>query len=141
MRPPTRTGSSAGVNVDTVLADYQQSLPGEGKSHSRSNQSTESDRPRSVGWSDQFLEMDLPELDLKEGAQALRSTDRGTPAPSHLIRDRFTTTYHLYLNTGSYRTPGICHRPSAETSQSRNDPEQRWNYFGPNRKGGHRFYG
>jgi len=39
MRPPTGTGTSAGVNVnvDTVLADYQQSLPGEGKSRSRTN--------------------------------------------------------------------------------------------------------
>jgi len=37
MQPPARTGSSAGVNVDAVLADYQQSLPGEGKSHSKPN--------------------------------------------------------------------------------------------------------
>ena len=36
MRPPTTTGSSTGVNVDAVLSDYHQSLPGEGKSHSRS---------------------------------------------------------------------------------------------------------
>lgn len=37
MRPPTSTGSSAGLNVGVVIADYQQSLPGEGKSHSRTN--------------------------------------------------------------------------------------------------------
>ena len=37
MQPPTNTGSSAGVNLGAVLADYHQSLPGEGKSHSRTN--------------------------------------------------------------------------------------------------------
>lgn len=37
MQPPTNTGSASGLNVGVVLADYQQSLPGEGKSHSRSN--------------------------------------------------------------------------------------------------------
>lgn len=36
MLPPTNAAPSPNVNVDTVLADYQQSLPGEGKSHSRS---------------------------------------------------------------------------------------------------------
>lgn len=36
MRPPANTVPSPNVNVDTVLADYHQSLPGEGKSHSRS---------------------------------------------------------------------------------------------------------
>lgn len=36
MRPPPNVAPSPNVNVDTVLADYQQSLPGEGKSHSRS---------------------------------------------------------------------------------------------------------
>jgi hypothetical protein len=36
MRPPANAVPSPNVNVDTVLADYHQSLPGEGKSHSRS---------------------------------------------------------------------------------------------------------
>ena len=40
-------------------------------------------------WSDQLLERDLPESGLKEGVQARLSTetDRGTQAPSNLIRD------------------------------------------------------
>jgi len=39
MRPPVGTGPSAGanVNVDAVVADYQQSFPGEVKSHRRTN--------------------------------------------------------------------------------------------------------
>ena len=38
MRPPANAAPSpnTNINLDTVLADYQQSLPGEGKSHSRS---------------------------------------------------------------------------------------------------------
>lgn len=36
MRPPPSVAPPSNINVDTVLADYQQSLPGEGKSHSRS---------------------------------------------------------------------------------------------------------
>lgn len=36
MRPPANSAPSPNVTVDTVLADYHQSLPGEGKSHSRS---------------------------------------------------------------------------------------------------------
>ena len=36
MRPPPSAAPSTNLNLDTVLADYQQSLPGEGKSHSRS---------------------------------------------------------------------------------------------------------
>ena len=39
-------------------------------------------------WSVQFLEKDLPESDLREGAQVLRTTDRGTPVPSHPTRDQ-----------------------------------------------------
>ena len=39
-------------------------------------------------WSVQFLERDLPESDLREGAQVLRTTARGTPVPSHPTRDQ-----------------------------------------------------
>ena len=71
MRPPTSSGTSAGVNVDTVLADYQQSLPGEGKSHSRTNS-----RQGEFG-SNQLLERPVS----REGFAGIGSQGR-SPSPS-----------------------------------------------------------
>lgn len=72
MRPPTRTGSSAGVNVDAVLADYHQSLPGEGKSHSRSTSR------QSQMNSGQLLERPVS----REGFAGIGSQGR-SPSPSY----------------------------------------------------------
>ncbi|KAF9648422.1 hypothetical protein BDM02DRAFT_3096541 [Thelephora ganbajun] len=71
MRPPASTGTSTGVNVDAVLADYQQSLPGEGKSHSRTNS-----RQSQIG-SSQLLERPVS----REGFAGIGSQGR-TPSPT-----------------------------------------------------------
>ena len=72
MRPPTTTGNSTGVVVDTVLADYHQSLPGEGKSHSRTHS-----RQGEVGTS-QLLERPVS----REGFAGIGSQGR-SPSPSY----------------------------------------------------------
>ena len=71
MQPPARAGSSAGVNVDTLLADYQQSLPGEGKSRSKPN-----NRNSQIGPS-QLLERPAS----REGFAGIGSQGR-SPSPS-----------------------------------------------------------
>lgn len=72
MRPPTSSGTSAGVNVDAVLADYHQSLPGEGKSHSRTTS-----RQSEIG-SSQLLERPVS----REGFAGIGSQGR-SPSPSY----------------------------------------------------------
>jgi len=68
-------------------------------------------------WSDRFPGMDMEGLDLKEGAQVLRSTDRGTPAPSHLSKGRFHD--HLPPPPQHQATP---HARNLSPSLSRNFP-------------------
>ena len=72
MQPPMNTSSAGGVNVNTVLADYQQSLPGEGKSHARS-----SSRQSQIG-SSQLLERPAS----REGFAGIGSQGR-SPSPSY----------------------------------------------------------
>lgn len=71
MRPPPSNGPSSGINVDTVLSDYQQSLPGEPKSYSRS-----ASRQSQIG-SGQMLDRPVS----REGFAGIGSQGR-SPSPS-----------------------------------------------------------
>jgi len=71
MQPPTNKATPTGVNLGAVLADYHQSLPGEGKSHSRSNS-----RQSQMG-SSQLLERPAS----REGFAGIGSQGR-SPSPS-----------------------------------------------------------
>ena len=68
MRPPQNAAPSPNVNVDNVLEDYHQSLPGEGKSHSRS-----ASRQSQVG-SSQLLDRPAP----REGFVGIGSQGRSS---------------------------------------------------------------
>ena len=72
MQPPPNTVTSTGVNVDAVLKDYHQSLPGEPKSHARS-----SSRQSHIG-SSQLLERPVS----REGFAGIGSQGR-SPSPSY----------------------------------------------------------
>ena len=72
MRPPPSAGISTGVNVDAVLEQYHQSLPGERKVHTRS-----SSRQSQIGPS-QLLERPVS----REGFAGIGSQGR-SPSPSY----------------------------------------------------------